>query len=141
MTKKNINIIFHKDASSLEAFSKLLSKISPEQLDEIIKNFSETPISEDSCMHLFEISVNSCMGKSKETHNNIYNKKTLTVSNFYWGGLKFLCEENKIGKDRNNLNRINHCFNNLQSGKCKCSFMLNVIGKTALPELYKTKTK
>lgn len=139
---KNVNLVFHKDQAHWESFDKILTTISKKDVRKIIHAFSETFFSEDSCMNKNDMQIDIKESFNKTSDGILRKQKSLIVSNFYWGGLKFLCKEQMIGdSNSNNYYRIINCFQNLSCGKCKCPFMLNVIGKIALPELYNNKSR
>jgi hypothetical protein len=136
MNEKNIDIIFHKDKSSWEEFNQVLSSVPTEQAYDILNSFSKISFSDNSCIRGLKINLATSMSKSAENDDKIDRKTTLVITNFYYGGLKFLCKEEKGTDDDNNYYRILKCFKNLRDGKCKCPVMSEVIGKNALPELY-----
>ena len=133
--EKPVSVYFYKLASSYDGFNQPLAHISEEQADKLIKMFQSEKIPADSCMsELMYFSKNKI---TRENNTNV--NKNLYITDFYWGGMKFLCaepSENIQNMDANNLHRISSCFQHLTTGKCKCPFMANTVGKVLFPQFY-----
>lgn len=132
--EKDVSVHFYKSPASYGFFDECLANISKEQADKLITMFESEKIPENSCIDGIEYyCTNATRGKK-----DFFNKK-LYLTNFYFGGMKFPCAkttEDKKYMDANNIHSVSSCFQHLTTGKCKCPFMANTVGKVLFPQFY-----
>ena len=136
-------VSFYKQGGSFPGLNKELGNISQNELETLLELLSTVDLLSNDCITEFKI-------KTTESHYRqsggklLPYTKSLSFTDFYFGGLKLPCIENHIERDvvnANNLFRVENCYNHLISGECKCPFMQKTFGAVLFPHLYKDKSK
>jgi len=137
MSEENVNVCFYKKRSNFNEFYKIIGKMPQVYAADLTKELLTYPVDDSDCVSpVIKITSTTL---AYRTPDGMKFDNDLIISDFYSNEMKFPCIDDTKEKERANMdsyNRISYCYNNLSTGKCKCNFFTNTIGKYMYPQYY-----
>ena len=141
MSEQTVTAYLYKEHSNFNEFCKKIGTLSSIDAAKLTNELLSYPVDNSCCVSTINITTTTNMRKkvTKKNGARIQSSNTLIISDFYNDEMKFPCINDDKERARANLddyNRISYCHGNLSTGKCKCNFFANTIGKYMYPQYY-----